>query len=182
MVEALGSPRGARRLATSGVISGVMPSLVPGKSGNDGLKLAPIRTSRAMTGREEGSMNIQQTVELRRAIEPSLRGRVAIVTGAGQGIGRVFAKAFALAGATPVIAERNHHKGRAVAAEIGADGGEALAIHTDVADPGSIAKMVAEVDERFGRIDILVNNAGIFSTLEMRPFEQIPLDEWDEVL
>ena len=112
-------------------------------------------------------------------VAPSLRGRVAIVTGAGQGIGRVFAKAFALAGAVPVIAERNHDKGRAVAAEIG---GEALAVHTDVADPASIDSMVAAVEQRFGRIDILVNNAGIFSTLEMRPFEQIPLAEWDEVL
>ena len=124
-------------------------------------------------------MNSLQVSDLRKAVEPSLQGRVAIVTGAGQGLGRVFAKAFAMAGAIPVIAERNHDKGRAVAAEIG---NKAFAIHTDVADPASIDGMVAEVDRRFGRIDILVNNAGIFSTLEMRPFEQIPLDEWEEVL
>jgi len=124
-------------------------------------------------------MDNSGATNLRKAVEPSLRGRVAIVTGAGQGLGRVFAKAFAMAGAIPVIAERNHDKGRAVAAEIG---NEALAIHTDVADPASIESMVAEVDKRFGRIDILVNNAGIFSTLEMRPFEQIPLDEWEQVL
>jgi NAD(P)-dependent dehydrogenase (short-subunit alcohol dehydrogenase family) len=124
-------------------------------------------------------MTSMPTNELRKAVQPSLQGRVAIVTGAGQGLGRVFAKAFAMAGAIPVIAERNHDKGRAVAAEIG---NEAFAIHTDVADPASIDRMVAEVDARFGRIDILVNNAGIFSTLEMRPFEQIPLDEWEHVL
>jgi NAD(P)-dependent dehydrogenase (short-subunit alcohol dehydrogenase family) len=124
-------------------------------------------------------MNSLSAADLHKAVEPSLRGRVAIVTGAGQGLGRVFAKAFAMAGAIPVIAERNHDKGRAVAAEIG---NEAFAIHTDVADPASIDSMVAEVDRRFGRIDILVNNAGIFSTLEMRPFEQIPLDEWEHVL
>jgi NAD(P)-dependent dehydrogenase (short-subunit alcohol dehydrogenase family) len=124
-------------------------------------------------------MNSLQPADLRSVVDPSLHGRVAIVTGAGQGLGRVFAKAFAMAGAIPVIAERNHDKGSAVAAEIG---NEAFAIHTDVADPASIDSMVAEVDRRFGRIDILVNNAGIFSTLEMRPFEQIPLDEWEHVL
>src|SRR5262245_16945023 len=129
--------------------------------------------------RREADMSSLQTNDLRTVVEPSLRGRVAIVTGAGQGLGRVFAKAFALAGATAVIAERNHDKGRAVAAEIG---NAAFAIHTDVADPASIDGMVAEVDRRFGRVDILVNNAGIFSTLEMRPFEQIPLDEWEQVL
>ena len=64
----------------------------------------------------------------------SLAGRVAIITGAGQGIGRAFAKTFAAAGAIPVIAERNSERGDAVAAEIAAAGGRARAITTDVAD------------------------------------------------
>ena len=111
-----------------------------------------------------------------------LAGRVAIITGAGQGIGRVFAKAFADAGAIPIIAERNRERADAVAAEIAGGGGRARAIATDVAQMESVAAMAKTVEQEFGRIDILINNAAIFSTLEMRPFDQIPLSEWDEVL
>jgi NAD(P)-dependent dehydrogenase (short-subunit alcohol dehydrogenase family) len=113
---------------------------------------------------------------------PSLKDRVAIITGAGQGIGRVFAKAFAAAGAIAVIAERNVKTAAAVSAEIMKAGGKALAVETDIDDPASIEEMVGIVEDDYGRIDILVNNAAIFSTLQMRPFEQIPLDEWNEVL
>lgn len=112
----------------------------------------------------------------------SLRGRVAIITGAGQGIGKVFAKAYAACGAVPVIAEINAAKGEAVAKEIVNGGGQAFAVATDVASPDAITAMIEAVERRYGRIDILVNNAGIFSTLDMRPFDQIPLDEWERVL
>ena len=53
---------------------------------------------------------------------------------------------------------------------------------TDVADPNSINEMVGIVQDEWDRIDVLINNAGIFSTLEMRPFDQIPLEEWEQVL
>jgi NAD(P)-dependent dehydrogenase (short-subunit alcohol dehydrogenase family) len=107
------------------------------------------------------------------------QGRVAIVTGAAQGIGRVFARALAEAGAIPVIADRNMPKAEAVAQEIG---GAAVALEVDVADAGSVQAMADAVEAKHGRTDILVNNAAIFSTITMRPFEQIPLDEWDQVL
>ena len=106
-----------------------------------------------------------------------MKGRVCIVTGAGQGIGRVFARALAEAGATVVVADRNEAKARAVAEEVGG-----MAATVDVGDPASVGAMAAAVEAAYERIDVLVNNAAIFSTITMRPFEQIPLDEWDEVL
>jgi 3-oxoacyl-[acyl-carrier protein] reductase len=119
---------------------------------------------------------------LQNIVFPSLKDRVVIITGAGQGIGRVFAKAFAMAGARAVIAERNEKTAASVAEEILRADGHALTVTTDVADPASIAEMIEIVEDEYGRIDVLINNAGIFSTLEMRPFDQIPLEEWDQVL
>ena len=113
---------------------------------------------------------------------PSLKDRVVIITGAGQGIGRVFAKNFAAAGARVVIAEVNETRAESVAEEILRADGQVLAVTTDVADPASIEEMVRVVEDEWARIDVLINNAGIFSTLEMRPFDQIPLDEWERVL
>lgn len=116
------------------------------------------------------------------AIESSLSGRVVIITGAGQGIGRVFAQSFAAAGAVPVIAEINGDKAQKVADEIAAEGRHALAIPMDVANADSVQSMAQKVLHELGRIDVLINNAAIFSTLEMRPFDEIPLDEWEHVL
>ena len=111
-----------------------------------------------------------------------ISGRVVVVTGAGQGIGRAYAHAFAKAGAIPVIAELNIETARTVEREIADAGGRALAVQTDVADPGSVQGMADATLKAFGRIDALVNNAAIFSTLTMQPFDEIPLDEWERVM
>jgi NAD(P)-dependent dehydrogenase (short-subunit alcohol dehydrogenase family) len=111
-----------------------------------------------------------------------VRDRVVLITGAGQGIGREYAREFAAAGAIPVIAEVNADAAGNVVREIEQAGGRALAVPTDVADPASVAELVATVRTELGRVDALVNNAAIFSNLAMRPFDQIPLEEWDAVL
>lgn len=112
----------------------------------------------------------------------SVADRVVVITGAGQGLGRAFAKTFAAGGARVVIAERNIERARAVEREIAAGNGHAVVMESDVGDAASIERLGKSVEQAFGRADVLINNAAIFSTLEMRPFEQIPLAEWEQVL
>lgn len=110
----------------------------------------------------------------------SLAGKVAVVTGAQQGIGRQYAAALARAGAAVCASDITNPE--ATAAEIGKAGGEALAVACDVTDNESLRRMVAEVERKFGRLDILVNNAALFGALGMASFTDIPEDEWDRVM
>jgi len=103
-------------------------------------------------------------------------GKVAIVTGAGQGIGRGVAKRFAQEGAHVVIAEYNAANAESAAQEVSALGPEALAYPIDIGDPAAIEKMVQDVVARFGHIDALVNNAGVLETLSL--FDLTP-ERWD---
>jgi 3-oxoacyl-[acyl-carrier protein] reductase len=90
-------------------------------------------------------------------------GKVAIVTGAGQGIGEAYAKALAREGAAVVVADINGEKGRAVAAEITSGGGRATFVETDVSSPESADELAARTVSEFGAIDYLINNAAIFA-------------------
>ena len=112
----------------------------------------------------------------------SVEGRVVIVTGAAQGIGRELARQFAAAGAVAVVADLDLGRAEAVAKEISEDGGAGLAVRVDVADESSVGAMVDTVVEAYGRVDVLINNASIFSALEKVPFDQIPVAQWEQVL
>lgn len=112
----------------------------------------------------------------------SVADRVILVTGAGQGIGRELARQFGAAGAIPIVADINLANAEAVVAEIRNAGGRASAVRVDVANKASVDEMVATILAEHGRVDGLINNASIFATLEKRPFDQIPLAEWERVL
>src|SRR5207244_13161451 len=99
--------------------------------------------------------------------------RGAVVTGAGQGIGRAYAHRLVEEGARVVVAELNEAKGKAVAEECLAAAGQAIFVRTDVADETSCQEMVASTLRQFGRLDVLVNNAALFSTITMTPFREI---------
>ncbi|MCH1882248.1 SDR family NAD(P)-dependent oxidoreductase [Agrococcus sp. ARC_14] len=108
-----------------------------------------------------------------------LKGKTAIITGAAQGIGRQIAARFAAEGSNVVVADQNGELAERSAREIKAAGGRAAAITVDVADAASVQALAAGTIEVFGGIDVLVNNAAIFSSLTMRPFEEISPEEWD---
>jgi len=103
-------------------------------------------------------------------------GRIAVVTGAGQGIGRAIAEKLAADGATVVVTDINEATAKETAAALG---GDALAVRTDVADRASVDAAVAQVRERFGRIDVLVNNAGWDKA---GPFVESDPADWDRVI
>jgi len=105
-----------------------------------------------------------------------LDGKIAIVTGAGQGIGRGIAEKLATEGATVVVTDVNEETAGETAAAIG---GGAIAILTDVTSRESVAAMVAQARERFGRIDVLVNNAGWD---KVGPFVDSDPADWDRVI
>ena len=106
----------------------------------------------------------------------TLEGKVAVVTGGAQGIGRAIAEGLAREGARIVIADIQR------AREAAADFPDGVGLETDVSSEEDVASMVEETLSRCGRIDVLVNNAGLYASLALRPFEEIDVDEWRRVM
>jgi len=108
-----------------------------------------------------------------------LKGRVALITGAGAGIGREIALTFARNGASIAVVDINQEAAAAVAGEVGSTGARAIAVKCDVANPEEVRAAVNATVHAFGELHILVNNAGI---CPLRSFEDISIDEWNTVL
>ncbi len=114
--------------------------------------------------------------------EIGVAGRVVVITGAGQGLGRAYAHLLSRGGAKIVVADIDGEAGRRVAGEIAENGGPHLAVATDVTDPDATQEMADRAVEIFGRIDGLIANAGLNAALARRPFWEIPAEEWDRVM
>lgn len=109
-------------------------------------------------------------------------GKVAVVTGSGQGIGEAYAKGLAARGARVVVADLNERQAQRVAGEIAAAGGNALAVPVDVADPASADAMAATVVDELGGIDYLVNNAAIYAGMRVESLLKVDLDYYTRFL
>jgi NAD(P)-dependent dehydrogenase (short-subunit alcohol dehydrogenase family) len=108
------------------------------------------------------------------------RSKIAIVTGAGTGVGKAIAAGLLKAGYSVIMAGRRQEALEAAAREIAEEGASTLLVPTDVTDPASVAALFGATKQAFGRLDLLVNNAGMGSPAV--PFEDIPFEQWQRVV
>jgi NAD(P)-dependent dehydrogenase (short-subunit alcohol dehydrogenase family) len=118
--------------------------------------------------------------ELPKALEQFLvKGKCAVVTGGGDGIGRAAALLLAEAGAAVAVLDHDSAKAEAVRAEIAGVGGKAIAVTADVSDEAAVERAFSRIIEAFGPVDILVNNAGL---AVREPADTLSVDSWNRVL
>ena len=108
-----------------------------------------------------------------------LDGKIAIVTGAGTGIGKGIARAFSREGAHLVIASRNKDNLDSAAIEFRALGADVLVVQTDLTEEAQVLDLFTQTTDRFGRLDLMVNNSGIFKG---GPVDEIALKDWKDVV
>jgi 3-oxoacyl-[acyl-carrier protein] reductase len=111
-----------------------------------------------------------------------LENKVAIVTGGGRGLGKVYCLRIAEEGAKVVVADILVHEAEKTVSEIKAKGGTAIAIKADVTSEADTQRMAEETVKKFGRIDILVNNAGYYYGMARKPFNEVSVEEWDRAM
>lgn len=108
-----------------------------------------------------------------------LKGKVALVTGGAQGLGEAICRTLAAADVTTIVADIREELAEKVAAEIGAEGGKAIAMRLDVTDEDQILSSVEKIISQHGQLDILINNAGTDLTV---PIEEMGIQDWDRIL
>jgi 3-oxoacyl-[acyl-carrier protein] reductase len=109
----------------------------------------------------------------------NIEGKVALVTGAGRGIGRAICVAMSQAGAAVIAVARTTEQIEAVASEIIGEGGKAIAIRADIAEENDVCALFDQLKERFGRLDVLINNAG---QGRFGPVEEFSIADFDQVV
>jgi NAD(P)-dependent dehydrogenase (short-subunit alcohol dehydrogenase family) len=122
----------------------------------------------------------QSRQQRRRLICAGAMSKIALITGAGSGIGKASALALAAAGWSLALCGRRLDRVEAVRAEAQASGAETLALAADVGDPAAVAALFADVETRFGRLDLLFNNAG--TGAPPKPMEDLTIEEWRRVV
>ncbi|MEX2267095.1 MAG: SDR family NAD(P)-dependent oxidoreductase [Acidimicrobiia bacterium] len=115
-------------------------------------------------------------------MKTGLEGRVALVTGAGQGVGAGIARALAAEGAAVAVNDVHAERADRVVAEINAASGRAAPAVADVTDLDAVRAMVADTERSLGPIDVLVNNAGVPEGFALRRFREMPVEDWDKFI
>jgi NADP-dependent 3-hydroxy acid dehydrogenase YdfG len=109
----------------------------------------------------------------------NIEGKVVVITGGSSGLGEAAARHLSGAGATVVLGARRAERMQALTAELGAKGGKAAFLTTDVTDRAQVARLVELAVEKYGRIDVLLNNAGLMPS---SPLERLKVDDWDRMV
>jgi 3-oxoacyl-[acyl-carrier protein] reductase len=114
-------------------------------------------------------------------MSPVLKDKVAIITGAGRGLGKAFARRFADEGARLLLPDISRERAEATAQEIRDKGGEAYALRTDISEEKDTRAMAREVMRRYGRVDILLNNAAMYYGVGRREWDAWTVADWDRI-
>jgi len=114
-------------------------------------------------------------------MSPVLENKVAIITGAGRGLGRAFALKFAEEGAKLLLPDISLERAEGVVNEIRAKGGEAVAMETDISDENATNRVAEKVMQQYGKVDILLNNAAIWYGINITPWDAWTVEEWDRI-